>query len=51
LPETADHLVDLRPESEHIAGLIATGPPQEVAACKAPHTGGGLAALRASPHG
>jgi excinuclease ABC subunit A len=43
--KTADHIIDLGPEGGHKGGqLIAEGTPEEVAACKASHTGRFLAA-------
>ena len=42
--KTADHVIDLGPEGGHNGGeLIACGTPEEVAACKASHTGRFLA--------
>ena len=44
--KTADHVIDLGPEGGHNGGqLIASGTPEEVAACKASHTGKALAPL------
>jgi excinuclease ABC subunit A len=44
--KTADHVIDLGPEGGHNGGrLIACGTPEEVAACKASHTGRFLAEL------
>jgi excinuclease ABC subunit A len=44
--KTADHLIDLGPEGGHNGGqLIASGTPEEIAACKASHTGKALAPL------
>jgi len=44
--KTADHVIDLGPEGGHNAGeLIACGTPEEIAACKASHTGKFLAEL------
>ena len=44
--KTADHVIDLGPEGGHKGGeLIACGAPEEVAACKASHTGKFLAEL------
>ena len=38
--KTADHVIDLGPEGGHAGGeVVATGTPEEVAACKASHTG------------
>jgi excinuclease ABC subunit A len=42
--KTADHVIDLGPEGGHKGGqLIASGTPEEIAACKASHTGKALA--------
>src|SRR5262249_24040149 len=44
--KTADHVIDLGPEGGHKGGeLIAYGTPEQIAACKASHTGKFLAAL------
>jgi len=44
--KTADHVIDLGPEGGHNGGqLIACGTPEEIAACKASHTGKFLAEL------
>ena len=44
--KTADHVIDLGPEGGHNGGrLIACGTPEEIAACKASHTGKALAGL------
>jgi excinuclease ABC subunit A len=44
--KTADHIIDLGPEGGHNGGeLIACGTPEEIAACKASHTGRFLAEL------
>jgi excinuclease ABC subunit A len=44
--KTADHVIDLGPEGGHNGGrLIVSGTPEEVAACKASHTGRFLAEL------
>jgi excinuclease ABC subunit A len=44
--KTADHVIDLGPDGGHNGGqLIACGTPEEVAACKASHTGRFLAEL------
>ncbi len=44
--KTADHVIDLGPEGGHNGGeLIACGTPEEIAACKASHTGSFLAEL------
>ncbi len=38
--KTADHVIDLGPEGGHAGGLVVvTGTPEQVAACKASHTG------------
>jgi excinuclease ABC subunit A len=38
--KTADHVIDLGPEGGHAGGeLVVSGTPEEVAACKASHTG------------
>jgi excinuclease ABC subunit A len=44
--KTADHVIDLGPEGGHKGGsLIASGTPEDIAACKASHTGKALAPL------
>jgi excinuclease ABC subunit A len=44
--KTADHVIDLGPDGGHNGGqLIACGTPEEVAACKASHTGRFLAEM------
>jgi excinuclease ABC subunit A len=44
--KTADHVIDLGPEGGHNGGqLIASGTPEEIAACEASHTGKALAPL------
>ncbi|HET7923693.1 MAG TPA: excinuclease ABC subunit UvrA, partial [Rhodanobacteraceae bacterium] len=46
--KTADHVIDLGPEGGHNGGqLIASGTPEQIAACKASHTGKALASLLA----
>jgi len=43
--KTADHVIDLGPEGGHGGGeVVVTGTPEEVAACKASHTGAFLKA-------
>ena len=43
--KTADHVIDLGPEGGHAGGeVVATGTPEEIAACKASYTGRFLAA-------
>ncbi len=38
--KTADHVIDLGPEGGHAGGeVVVTGTPEEVAACRASHTG------------
>ncbi|HEY6393455.1 MAG TPA: excinuclease ABC subunit UvrA [Bryobacteraceae bacterium] len=38
--KTADHVIDLGPESGHAGGqVVVTGTPEDIAACKASHTG------------
>ena len=48
--KTADHVIDLGPEGGHAGGeVVVTGTPEDIAACKASHTGRFLKArLRAS---
>ncbi len=42
--KTADHVIDLGPEGGHKGGqLIASGPPEDIAACRKSHTGRFLA--------
>jgi excinuclease ABC subunit A len=51
--KTADHVIDLGPEGGHGGGLVvATGTPEEIAACAASHTGAYLRArLDGAGHG
>src|SRR5262249_49563295 len=43
--KTADYVIDLGPEGGHAGGeVVVTGTPEDVAACKAPHTGSFLKA-------
>ena len=43
--KTADHVIDLGPEGGHAGGrVVVTGTPEDVAACKASHTGSFLKA-------
>ena len=38
--KTADHVIDLGPEGGHAGGeVVVTGTPEDIAACKASHTG------------
>ena len=38
--KTADHIIDLGPEGGHAGGrVVATGTPEDIAACPASHTG------------
>jgi excinuclease ABC subunit A len=38
--KTADHVIDLGPEGGHAGGMVvATGTPEQIAACKVSHTG------------
>ena len=42
--KTADHVIDLGPEGGHAGGgVVVTGTPEDIAACKASHTGKFLA--------
>ncbi len=44
--KTADHVIDLGPEGGHLGGqLMASGTPEEIAACRKSHTGRFLAKL------
>jgi excinuclease ABC subunit A len=48
--KTVDHVIDLGPEGGHAGGeVVVTGTPEEVAACRASHTGRFLKARLASP--
>jgi excinuclease ABC subunit A len=49
--KTADHVIDLGPEGGHAGGtVVVTGTPEDVARCRASHTGRFLAAhLTAAP--
>jgi excinuclease ABC subunit A len=49
--KTADHVIDLGPEGGHAGGeVVVTGTPEQVASCKASHTGRFLKGhLRAKP--
>jgi excinuclease ABC subunit A len=48
--KTADHVIDLGPEGGHSGGeVVVTGTPEQVAACKASHTGRFLKAHLGSP--
>src|SRR5438270_8873822 len=50
--KTADHVIDLGPEGGHKGGqLIACGTPEEIAKCKASHTGRFLAELLSARSG
>ncbi|MPZ19342.1 MAG: hypothetical protein GEV06_15720 [Luteitalea sp.] len=43
--KTADHVIDLGPDGGHGGGeVVATGTPEEIAACPASHTGAFLKA-------
>ena len=47
--KTADHVIDLGPEGGHAGGeVVVTGTPEDVARCKASHTG---RFLQAAPAG
>jgi len=38
--KTADHVIDLGPEGGHAGGeVVVTGTPEDIAKCKASHTG------------
>ena len=48
--KTADHVIDLGPEGGHAGGeVVATGTPEDIAACKASHTGRFLKAHLGTP--
>ena len=48
--KTADHVIDLGPEGGHAGGeVVVTGRPEDIAACKASHTGRFLKAHLNSP--
>ena len=50
--KTADHVIDLGPEGGHKGGqLIACGTPEEIAKCKASHTGKFLGEILLLNHG
>ncbi len=50
--KTADHVIDLGPEGGHAGGeIVAIGTPEQVAACRASHTGRFLKARLARVHG
>jgi excinuclease ABC subunit A len=49
--KTADHVIDLGPEGGHAGGeVVVTGTPEEVAACRASHTGRFLKARLSQLH-
>ncbi len=48
--KTADHVIDLGPEGGHAGGeVVATGTPEDIAACRASHTGRFLKAHLRAP--
>ena len=50
--KTADHVIDLGPEGGHAGGgIVATGTPEDIAMCKASHTGRFLAPHLSDSHG
>jgi excinuclease ABC subunit A len=50
--KTADHVIDLGPEGGHAGGeVVATGTPEEIAACRASYTGRFLRACLGTPAG
>nr|MDP9324425.1 ATP-binding cassette domain-containing protein [Acidobacteriota bacterium] len=50
--KTADHVIDLGPEGGHAGGeVVATGTPEDIAACRASHTGRFLKAHLHAPNG
>jgi excinuclease ABC subunit A len=49
--KTADHVIDLGPEGGHAGGeVVVTGTPEEIAACRASHTGRFLKTRLADSH-